>query len=321
MTLLDIERDICRRLDKNPTNLDPETKARLDTFINDRYRELMRLDGINLRDETRITIQSTPNHPRVVLPQVAGSIVTLRDINNGRVLTQRTLSWIRAQDPSEVATGTPAVYAILNEAGILAQPTNFLPGNTELVSSAADQSDIYLEFEESHGGFLETTVTLNGTTPVVVPSLVIQIFRMTRSEPAQAPNSAVTWRQIDPPLNLAHLPLSTLASGMHQWTLYLYPIPSGAFYYLLDAARPLAQLVHPTDEPALPLDFHTLLVWGGCAEECLKMDDNRREIYENKYQTDVRRLRAYLHHSRGERWIPGQSLWGRSDLPGNYPAG
>jgi hypothetical protein len=320
MTLQDIERDICRRLDKNPTNLDPETKARLDTFINDRYRELMRLDGINLRDEI-LTTWCDPHNPRLVLPEVTGSIVTLRDVTSGRVLTQRTLPWIRAQDPSASMTGTPSVYAVLNEAGIQNQPTNItIPNNTELVSNlASDQSDIFLELAGLGGGFSQATVTLNGTTPVVVQGWVERAFRMIRGT-AQI-YAAVTWRQIDPSLALAYLPQSTDPSGIHQWTLYLFPTPSGRFDYEIDCTRPWTPLAHDLDQPALPVDFHTVLVWGGCAEECLKMDDNRRDVYENKYQNDIRRLRAYLHHSRGERWIPGQSRRGSSDLPGNYPAG
>lgn len=336
MTLLDIERDICRRLDKNPTNLDPETKARLDTFINDRYLELMRLDGINLRDEG-LRIITDSGRARYALPNVARQINGITDVTSHVRLQQRTVAWMREHDPSVLGlatqsaglpqgtTGNPLYYAVLNESGIAQQITNPIVDNVRAVSSHPDDvMKITVEGQNTYSDYATYTAQLQGTTPVQVPYQQGQLYRFYIDAPAKG---AIILSQVTPPLTLAVLSPETGLSpsgaplAPHQWVIWLWPTPAAAYTLVIDMMRILPILDEPTDEPALPSEFHTLLVWGGCAEECLKMDDNRREIYENKYQTDVRRLRAFLHQSRGERWIPGRRSRGYSDLGGSYPSG
>lgn len=309
MTLQDIFQDVAHRCDKNVANPDQNTLARIHVSINDRYRELMRIPGvIQLRDES-FSFTSIASTARYALPMAATAIVSIVDTAHRLTLTQKPLAWIRQQDASVPAqsTGTPWCYAVLNAAGVTKQPTVVSANALEVVSgSASDTGTIDIEFQDGTGGFRVVSTTLNGTTPVTVAATCVQVFRMTYQ---QVPVGAITLRQISDVATIAVLAptaLSSQTNNLHAtraWVLHLWPTPAGAYAYTVDGSRPRAALVAPMDEPAMPEDFHTLLVWGACADELLKMDDQRRGDYEQLWERDVRALRAYLHQSRGQRYI------------------
>jgi hypothetical protein len=326
MTLQDIERDICRRLDKNATTLDPETKTRLDTFINDRYRELMRLDGINLRDEiaTVTPIMTVAGQTRYVLPATHRQIIGITDKTTGHRLEQRSLSWMRHADPQAKSFGSPQYWCVLNEAAV--ERALSAPGAAlQLVASQPVTANIVLEVQDQHSGaFQMLDLTMSNVATLAVPGYVNQVFRMALASTAPPP-VPIRLQEVISTVIIAQVPVTGIGavaeSGTpHAWVVILWPIPSAICTLVVDFMRPRMMLSRPTDEPAIPEEFHTLLVWGGCSEECLKMDDDRHGEYERKYQEDVKRLRAFLHHARGERWIPGRPSRGRSDLGGHYPA-
>ena len=230
MTFLEIFQDVARRTDKNAAAPDPETKLRLQTFINDRYRELMRLPGVmNMRDETfnvgtNYTFQSVLGQNTVQLPATIIAVTNLIDSTHRIDLVQRTMAWLREHDPSQpgTSTGTPTSYV-----------------------------------------------------------------------------------------------LAPYAAG--GWTLVLWPTPAGVYRYTVDGTKARTALVADGDVPALPEDFHTLLVWGGCEDELIHMDDNRSQAFAERWRKDVAALKGFLHHIRGERLIPNSRSAGWSPLGGNYP--
>lgn len=330
VTLRDIELDIYRRLDKNTVNIDPVTKARILNFIQDRYRELMRIDGIDLRDEPGLSVTARGGDPRLQIPMPLATIQNVIDTASRIKLVERPLSWIRQQDPSQPAQvqGVPVCYAVLNNAGIRMRPNPGVP--LQIVSSVAtDMRTFTLEgcFPDH---YVITQGALNGIVPVSLGAGMVQIFRLTLQEPIDnsAAFAVVTIRETATPTNVivqvsqsaqatAQLMGQTVSVG---WTLWLWPTPSTNRQYAIDFMRPLYPLILPDDVPDLPLDFHTLLVWGACEEECLKMDDDRAPYYKGKWETDVKALRAFLHRSRGQRWIPRAGPQGWSDLGPNFPA-
>lgn len=322
MTFAEIRADICRRLDKNAINLDPETKTRLDTFINDRYRELLRLDGINTRDET-YQIPTVAGGSRYVLPPGITQVINIVNMITGRPLVQTSLQWIRWRWTSLApAIGSPTHYAILNNSMVLNQPTNYAAGALQILSTVTQSLvplNIEYEAPPPGGHMIFTSAAISSTVPVVVNVPVFVVYRMQMSQPA---TGIVTLSQVNPPLTICQITPNTAMprTSSHGWTLLLWPTPSAAIPLLVDATHARRQLSLDGDEPDLPEEFHTALVWGGCSEECLKMDDDRVKYYEGKYQDDVRRLRAFLHQSRGQRWVPRQRNRGWSDLGGRFPA-
>jgi hypothetical protein len=323
MTLLDIERDICRRLDKNATNLDPETKARLDTFINDRYRELMRLDGINLRDESWPLLTESGRY-RYALPPTHMRINGITNVTSATRLQQRTLGWMREHDPGATSSGSPLYWVVLNEAGVQQQPAQ--GAVLEVVSNVTVTTSVVIEFQElTTGSWQRIVVLLDNATVVTVPTFPARVFRLYFEPSVSVPGALIVLREQVTQKIIARMPTAgtsvNVTTTIHQWVILLWPTPSGQYSLEVDFERPRLDLINDKDEPVLPDDFHTLLVWGGCADECLKMDDQRQQYYERKFQDDIRRLRAFLHHPRGERWIPGRRGRGYSDLGGHYPAG
>jgi hypothetical protein len=322
MTLLDIERDICRRLDKNAVNLDPETKARLDTFINDVYRELLRLDGINLRDEW-MPFNTISGQDRYVLPQSVTQIYRITDRSTGRGLRQVPVTSMRDADPQARTIGPPIYYAVLSEGGIQRQP-----GGTDLelisVSNQPISAAIVISYEDTSGFMRTVTVQMNDQSNAALPPEIRRVYSCAYDLSTPIPlASGVVLREKVALRTIAILPAGAGTSGLalHQWVLVLWPTPQGIYNYGIDFVYPRRPLTNSGDEPMLPEEFHTLLVWGGCREECLKMDDDRLGYYKDKYEDDVKRLRAFLHQSRGQRWVPsGGRVRPISDLPGNYPA-
>lgn len=321
MTFAQLENGVYARLNKNLAP-DPVTQARIQTFLNDRYRELLRLPGIDLRGET-LTIATESGRARYALPSSITEIYNVVDTTNRITLRQTTMGWIRQRDPSVPAqqSGVPYFYALLNEAGLGLQPTITTAGALSIVSTVAgDVMTGVLEYMGDPaiaGGFQTFAFTLNGTTPVVITPAVFEVFRL---QLASIPAGTVTLRQIGPPI----VPLATLQSvlstAVHKWVIHLWPIPAGPYTYAIDFDRPRRPLVNAGDEPALPEEFHTTLVYGACAEEALKMDDGRAQYYESQYQADVKRLRAFLHQIRGQRLIPsGRGRTGFSTIGPWFP--
>jgi hypothetical protein len=320
VTLLEIEQDVYRRLQKNVASPDAIVKARIDNFINDCYRELMREYGVELREES-LTFTTESGRARYALAPAATQIINITDTTNRVKLHERSLSWVRQRDPSVPAqvTGTPWVYSVLNEAGIGQQPTVFTNGALRLISTdGADVGQVTLEYSMPNGGFQVVTTTLTGVLPAVVNAAVQQVFRMYMAAP---PVGTVELFQAAPALTLARIPGGQVATGtLHSWVIQLWPTPNGAITYTVDFDRPRRALIAATDEPALPEEFHAMLVFGACRDECMVMDDSRVAYYSGKYENELGKLRGFLTRARGQNWIPKGRSRGWSDLGPNFPA-
>lgn len=315
MTYLEIQQGCFQRLNKSPAP-DPVTASRIQTFINDRYRQLLREGGIEVRDET-LTIVTEANRARYALPTVITEIYNVFDSTNRIPLKPISLAEIRRRDPSVPGqiVGTSWRYAILNEAGIGQQPTVITPNALEIVStSPADTQVATIEYRGANG-FQIVTATLNGTNTVPVVATVRELFRLSLSA---LPVGTILVREIVSGAILTAI-AGSLTSTLHAWVMHFWPTPAGPYSMVIDFARPRRPLVNPGDEPAIPEEFHTLLVYGACMEEAVKMDDSRARTYEQQYREGVLRFRAFLHQSRGARWIPKDRQRAWNDLGSWYP--
>lgn len=334
MTYRDIYMDVARRCDKAIDNPDPVTEGRLNNFINDRYRELLRIPGVmDLRDDvfeavtSGYAITSTANENRLTLPPTISAVTSLVDNTNRLVLAQKPLAWIRQRDPSQPgqSSGTPRFYAILNMSGVIDVPSAATANALEIRSTSGSDIGgvVSLEYADERGAFRVVTATLNGAAQVLIPVQVSTVFRLTVDTPQVG---AINLNDVAAVKTLASIPPNTLIAATSKletsrgWVLWLWPTPAGAYSYTVDGTRQRTALVGPTDEPLLPEDFHTLLVWGACADELLKMDDTRVSAYEKKWSDDVKALRAYLHQARGQRLVRDRSRrTGWSPLGSQYP--
>lgn len=335
MTFLDIYQDVAHRCDKNPTSPDVETRTRINTFINDRYRQLLRMPGVlDLRDDvfTAVTsgfsIVSTANENRLVLPTAISAVTNLFDSTNRIKLQQRTLTWIRERDPSQpgTASGTPLYYAILNMSGVVDLPSSAASSQLEIRStSAADVgSPVTIEYVDPAGGLRVIQVAVNGTNQVLIPASIASVLKVAVESPQAG---QINLNDFTAAKTLAFIPANSLVMQTSNletsrgWVLWLWPTPAGAYAYTVDGSRPRTTLVEDLDEPMIPEDFHTLLVWGACEDEMLKMDDDRAGSYADRWRADVAALRGFLHQARGERLVPyayGRRV-GWTPLGSNFP--
>lgn len=317
MTLNELEQDVYRRLNKN-TTADTATQTRIRAFLNQRHRELLTLpDCQQLRDDVT-TFATVADQSRYALPQAVARIHRLWDADNERPLVEKTMGWYRsiAPDPS-VQTGEPEVFCVLGQTRVAKQPSDASAVYVDS-TSASDTGTARIEGVVT-GGYQQTgSVTMTGTTAVQIGSLS-------------------TWEQID------NFYLSTAAVGtvtLHEdasggtelaripigktmpryWTIYLWPTPSSALTLTMDYAREILDMSNSTDEPLLPPDFHRLIVYGACMDECLKTDDSRYAAYEREWDKGVASLLYWLHARASFR--PGASRTHEgSNLGAWYPAG
>lgn len=328
MTFREIFADVARWTDKAVDQPDPETRARLNGWINSRYRQLLRQPGvIQTRDET-FTITTEANRARYVLPVAARSIVSVMDLARRVNLVQRSLAWIRQRDPSIPAQviGSPWVYALLNVGGPGQQPTIVTASALEVVSTnAADTGTLEIEYQSADGGFRVLTVTMNGATPVTITLQVTQVFRATYYEVAQG---TITIRQVADLREIMVLPPVTNVAAVgnphssRAWVIHFWPTPNGIFNYAIDGPRARATLVEDQDEPAVDEEFHDLIVWGAAADEFKKMDDDRAGDFEKRWKDGILAYRAHLHQARGQILIPGgyDRRVGWTPMGSNFPA-
>lgn len=317
MTLSDILADVARRLNK-ATTLDSATSTRLTAFVNQRHRELLTLpDCQQFRDDV-ISFATVANQSRYALPQAVARVHRMWHAGDERVLTEQSMGWYRAiaPDPS-VQTGDPEVFCVQGMTRVAQQPAD--ASQIWAKSTNASDTAIVLRIEGViTGGYQQiANVTLTGTTAIQIGTLA-------------------TWEQVD------SVYISTAAAGTvtlhedsgtgtelariaigatmpHYWTIHLWPTPTDAQTLSLDYAREVRDMSQNTDEPLLPLDFHRMLVYGACMDECLKTDDPRYSIFEREWEKARMLLLNWIHARASFR--PGRLYDGGSNLGAAFPAG
>jgi hypothetical protein len=91
-------------------NTSPEARTRFRRYLNEWHRRILSKIA-SLRVETNATISVVASTDEYTLSAGIGRIRSIRDATNGRVLRERSLEWIRSQDPQATTEGTPAFYA------------------------------------------------------------------------------------------------------------------------------------------------------------------------------------------------------------------
>jgi len=89
----------------------------------------------------------------------------------------------------------------------------------------------------------------------------------------------------------------------------------------VDVDRTITDLAQDTDTPPWPEDFHDILVYGVCADECLKTDDSRRGDFEAQFASRLANLKLWLNTNASDRPVSGRDgRIGFNNLGGWYPA-
>lgn len=319
MTRSEIEQAVYRYLNKATASPDTTTQTRIRGFVNDRLRAVLSLSGMERLRHDVITFASVADQESYGLPLSVAKIEQMVDRSNYYRLTEHTLDWLRTAWPNPTQTAsTPTGFVFTGY-----QPVQLPPSNaSELFLKSTSASDVQVAYVEGYitGGLPRSaSVTLTGTTAVSVSASITTWVTVTKLYLASAAVGTVSlYEDSDAGTVLAQIPIGGTASQYQR--LILWPTPSSARTYTIDYQRTLTDLAQNTDTPPIPVDFHDLLVDGACADECLKLDDDRYQYFEARYQATVTRLKAWLWSDASRRLVPGGGPSRISNLGGMYPA-
>lgn len=318
MTFDELCQDTYRRLNKNTSSPDTATATRIKAFLNQRHRELLaQPDCQQLRDEV-LTLTTVTGTARYALPQAVARLNRMWDTTNQRVLTEQSLAWYRdvATDPS-TQSGNPEAFVFLGQTRVAQQPADASQLWVKS-TSASDTQTIYIEGTIT-GGYRQTVnTTLTGTTAKQIGSLATWVTVDNVYLSTAAVGTVTLMEDSGTGTELARIALG--ATMPRYWTVYLWPTPSSALTLTMDITREVSDMAQATDEPILPPDFHRLLVYGACADECLKLDDPRYGTFKSEWAQGLADLKYWLHARPSYQPGSERSLRG-NNLGAWFPAG
>ena len=268
MNLATLQARVYERL-RYPADPAAPVKTRIRDHINDTHRELASLPGLErLRDDT-FAITALSSIPRTGLPPSVARINGITDRTNNFKLQQVPLVDLRLRDPSQSDTSSyPQLYAVIGNQAVQRQPT----AATGLWVASDSASDItQLAYVESilTGGYPHDATangtTLTGTTRVQIGTRTdhLQITRFYID--TQAVGFVSLYDAAAAGNELARLPIGQLWSRYEcvEW----WPVPTADVTEYADITHRIYDLVRPSDEPLIPIDFHEAIVSGTMMRE------------------------------------------------------
>lgn len=244
-------------------NLSDETGKRLTRYLNDGYRQIMRLPGFEMLRFQTVYFVTKPG----LAYYIAGSgeqIYAVVDTMSQRRLTEMSRDNYRSIDPSETVSGRPWVW-ISDGFKLQLRPTsNYLYAvSSDVTDTTQHLTGTYLDVDN---GFRKFDVVLNGQTQVILAGSPApppkELLSMQLSTPAAGFVTIVD----NPPVpfpppsdNWVSTIFAGDTSALQLLRLRLWPTPTDTIRYNVDVSLPLTMLKGPTDEPFLPLDFQNLL--------------------------------------------------------------
>jgi hypothetical protein len=108
-TFLQLQDDTLERLNL-PTVASSDARTRIKRYLNEAYRLLLADVGMSRARDTTTTISVTT--PTAEYTVTASKIRQIRDVTNDMLLSEVSLSALRAMDPGDDSTGNPTHYAV-----------------------------------------------------------------------------------------------------------------------------------------------------------------------------------------------------------------
>ena len=162
------------------------------------------------------------------------------------------------------------------------------------------------------------SVSLNGTTAVLT---TVQFTEITKVYLSAATTGGIIVTEDTTSGTILAVIAPTHLYARHR-RIALWPTPASAITYTVDYERDLADMSNTTDEPVLPLRFHSLLIEGALRREMVKKDDDRYGAAVREYDRMLANLKYFLYTSNDHRPVMGRPTVERpSQLGAWYPAG
>src|SRR5215471_5861396 len=303
-------------------SLSDETGTRLTRYINDGYRQIMRLPGMEKLRFQSLPLTTTSGVSRYGLLPTTEEVLAIVDQTSQRKLIRLSVNEWRRIDPGETTSGTPWAWV---DAGfqVLTTPNNSLM-YVRSQSPADTTQRLTGTYIDIYGFNRDFDVQLNGQTNV----LVTKIPPLTWPGPPPGgvgpewPGITVLTAQLSAPcagdvaLLDADQPIGTTPShfvgyilsgeiSTHIWNIYLWPTPTSANNYLVDSLVVVVPLAGPTDTPRMPFDFHNLLIDYTKMREYEQRGDERFQQSAAMYNDGLKALKNRINNPPDFRPVAG----------------
>jgi len=317
MTRADLLSALARRTNKN-TTLDTATQNRLVDFLNERNRKILSLPGTEALRRVSLSLTNTTSVARLAFKEVA-RIHRVYEATNDRYLEPMTLDEYRRQSPdSTSATGTPTHYVWYGLESVARQPPTADKGLYVYSSAAGDTTQtVYVEGTLVRNFPFAASATLAGVTQTLVGTATTweRVNRWYLSAAAAGYVALIHDTSITP------YELASIVPGQTETrysVILLWPTPTDALSYTVDASRHVSNLAQNTDQPDLPEDWHDLVLYGALMDEYQHMNDPRYDIARSEYQERLAQFKYWLAASSAGSGLMAQEP---SQLGAWYPAG
>ncbi len=296
-------------------------RTRVLRWLNVGLRTVLSQPGLQRLQDRAVPYEftTTVDRAQYAIPDAQSRILAITDRTNDYRLLPMTLEQYRTVDPDpSVTSGTPTHYVLLGRVGVATQP-----GNLSAIfmdsTSASDTHTAYFVGILTSGEVVRDSVTMTGTTAVgFSPTTVIEVTDVYLSHPAVG---TVTVHEDVSGGTL----LATIQPGQTRAIyqgFYLWPTPSAAVTYFVDARRRTTRLVNGEDVPPWDEDFHDLLVDYAVMRH-FEQDEKPERFIQAKARFEAR-MSAFKYFTQtvpGELPVSGRGrLIGHSRLGGYYPA-
>jgi hypothetical protein len=319
-TRVELLHQLAHRLNKTPPpSMDSATEARLASYLNQRQRRLLTMPGLARLREASLTLTSQAGQAAYGVTGLA-KVQRMVETTNERVLYEMSAQDYRLLGTA--VTGTPEAYVWTGRQVVARQPL----GPTSLFLWSSNVSDVtnvvYVEGATADG-LQSVAVVLTGTTPVNISSVTTNWLRVDKwylAAPCRGDVFLGDDVLLPTPLTLGCIRVGQVTTDYTGLTLW--PTPSDAVVYTVDITRALSDLVHDTDQAALPVDFSDLLVLGALADEYQHLADSRWSLVMTEYKERENQLKYWLAETAIGRPFGLSRSWQRpSQLGAWFPAG
>lgn len=269
--------------------------TRLKRYVNEGLQAIVAepaLYGL-LEAGTPYTFASVASTPRYVLPEGYTEMRAVTDTTNDRFLEAMTLSEYRRRDPDPSNnTGVPTHWVPMGRVAVAKQPADaseiFIKS-----TSGSDTNTAYIEGIITGGYHRLASVSMTGATAVSFSASITSFIEITDIYLGTAAVGTVTVHEDSGSgTELARITIGAYRPSYLGFALW--PTPSGANTYIVDARRDLKLLVESKDEPPLPRDFHPMLAKYATFREWERKDDSRALVARQQYEMWLSRLKYRL---------------------------
>ena len=317
MTFDQIAQGVYRRTGKDTASPPSLTAVRVKAYINQAHRHLLSKPGMGRFKYGLQPFSSVADQSRYALVNVAG-VRGITDTTNDCPLSPLSVSEYRRVNPDPTASsGTPQHYVFFGYEPVAKQPADASALYVKSTSASDTTQVLYLGGDYTGGYNLEASVTLTGTTAVLVSTAVGTFERIRKCYLSAVCVGTVTLHED----SSVGTELARIAIGHTQtryWIGELTPRPAAINTYVADIELATVDMVNATDTPRIPEDFHDLIELRATMDELTKTDDGRYVVVEKEYRERMKDLRYWLgtqtdgdappcEHSSLGPWFPAGS--------------